>query len=192
MNVTRFTIQQSTEFIWLLGTVPFILQSRHYSEPRYLSELIRTVNELLVQVRMLSEAGVKEVTLLGQNVNSYADWSQAEGGAAPSRTPGAAPTDAAAAVYAQVQTATSQRPLAMRPHNGWGWMSGNTLVAGRQTLSVCMSRIARGVVKHRHVCCISSLIGNSSRYWPSCRRFHYAAYYSPVRCVMSTLYWYQA
>jgi len=30
----------------------------------------------ILQVKLLSEEGVKEVTLLGQNVNSYADFSQ--------------------------------------------------------------------------------------------------------------------
>lgn len=46
------------------------------------------------QVRMLSEQGVREVTLLGQNVNSYADFSRA-GGAGGAR-PGAAAGGAAA------------------------------------------------------------------------------------------------
>ncbi len=33
---------------------------------------------LAVQVRLLSERGVRQVTLLGQNVNSYADFSAAQ------------------------------------------------------------------------------------------------------------------
>lgn len=84
--------------VWLLRIVPVMFEPRHHSE---------LINKFLVQVRMLSEAGVKEVTLLGQNVNSYADWSMAEGGVASSKPPGAVPTDAAAAVYAQVRAATA-------------------------------------------------------------------------------------
>lgn len=71
---------------------------------RCLSPLLQPLGMVAVQVRMLSQAGVKEVTLLGQNVNSYADWSEAEGGGPPRSPPGAAAQDAAA-VYAQV-TAT--------------------------------------------------------------------------------------
>ena len=49
---------------------------------------------LATQVRLLSESGVKEVTLLGQNVNSYADFSEEAAHQVPEGDP--------FAVYAQV------------------------------------------------------------------------------------------
>ena len=66
------------------------------------SQTCQRINTRIIalQVRILSESGIREVTLLGQNVNSYADASLASSQQPPvwGASPGAEPF----AVYAQV------------------------------------------------------------------------------------------
>lgn len=50
---------------------------------------------------MLSEQGVREVTLLGQNVNSYADFSSRASSSSSSSAQAAAADDPFAGVYAR-------------------------------------------------------------------------------------------
>lgn len=68
--------------------------------------------ECLEQVKMLAEQGVRELTLLGQNVNSYTDFSRQ---AAPQRASVPAPFS----VYAEVSvTAVRRNVQRLRSHNG--------------------------------------------------------------------------
>jgi tRNA A37 methylthiotransferase MiaB len=72
-------------------------------------ERSRPTASVLDEVRALAEQGVKEVTLLGQNVNSFADFSERGGGGSsggeaqdeqPSALASASPSDAPFAAYA--------------------------------------------------------------------------------------------
>jgi tRNA A37 methylthiotransferase MiaB len=69
-------------------------------------ERSRPTASVLDEVRALAEQGVKEVTLLGQNVNSFADFSERGGGSGeaqdeqPSASASASPSDAPFAAYA--------------------------------------------------------------------------------------------
>jgi tRNA A37 methylthiotransferase MiaB len=62
-------------------------------------ERSRPTASVLDEVRALAAQGVREVTLLGQNVNSFADFSE-RGGAAAAATLASAPASAPFAAYA--------------------------------------------------------------------------------------------